>query len=84
LNQPALRAEGMDDFIPCLAGVFWCRRACPPTVWAATVISERHDELALGEIPGSRCRPSTRRRAFQARLSEPKPGQCGHANQQDD
>src|SRR5437867_7875092 len=67
-----------------LTGVFWDRRACPPTVGAATVILERLGELGLGANLASTCRPGTSRRTFQGRLVVPEPGHCNDGNHGDD
>jgi len=70
-----------------LAGVFWDRRACPPTVRAVTAILGRRDELGPGDRLASGDRPGTSCRTGETRLNrlyEPAPGQRNKANEGDD
>jgi hypothetical protein len=79
-----------------LAGVFGGRRACPPTVRAATVISKGHDKPGLGSDepglesclasiwwPGAR-RTTLRNRGFAPEPDIPEPGDRHGTNQGDD
>ncbi len=66
------------------AGAFWGRRACPPTVRAATVMLGRRARLVRGADLASAFRPGTSRRTLQNRLFGQEPDQPNQANHGDD
>jgi hypothetical protein len=67
-----------------LAGLVSVRRACPPTVRAATVILLKRRKFGFGAHLASTYRPGASWRTLSSRLVVPKPGYCNDANHCDD